>query len=192
MKGDTTAGYGRGGRCVSDGHWGKTPGGVSAEAGRPMGCGLRRFLGAPGDVRLPGAPKDPGVSQQQGLNARPAEPGLNHRPQSVPRRMLSALRVWRGKVWRGPAGPARPGEGSIRLQAPGRPGEAGRQAQQLGKGRRKGLGRAGLIGAGGQAPQEPGFRHDDHDDDPEPRGAPSTNPPRTRAGPAARKTRAQA
>ena len=48
-----------------------------------MGWGLRRFLGAPGGVRLPGTPKEPWVSRLQGLNAHPAEPGLGHRPRSL-------------------------------------------------------------------------------------------------------------
>lgn len=83
VKGETTAGCGWHGRRASDGHWDKMPGGVSVEAGRPVGWGLRRFLGAPGDVRLPGTPKEPWVSRLQGLNAHPAEPGLGHRPRSL-------------------------------------------------------------------------------------------------------------
>lgn len=73
VKGETTAGCGQRGRRAP----GETPGGVSAEAG----CGLWGFLGAPGDVTLPGAPKEPWASRLQGLDAHPAEPGLSRRPR---------------------------------------------------------------------------------------------------------------
>lgn len=112
VKGETTAGCGQRGRRASDGHWGKTPGGVSAEAGRPVGCGLWGFLGAPGECEAAWGPEGTLGLAASGPGCTPGRPrSLPQAPEPVPRRKRLERRGWGG-----PAGPARPGEAGRRAQ----------------------------------------------------------------------------